>query len=505
MEKVAVIDLGSNTARVIIANVMESGYFYIIDELKDNIRLGQDLEKDGNFLKPARIAQTINTLKMFRKICDVHKVDKIFAYATAAVRAARNQKGFLDEIEVTCGIKLQILTPEEEAQLVYIGAVNTMDVPRGLIVDIGGSSTELICYYRRNLWAQTTLPFGAITLTDLFKDGNFKPEERMQKIKDYVTERLKKIQWLKQVEPDVQLVGVGGSFRNLGKISRQTSNYPIEIVHNYRISSQSFDSIYENIRHLNIDESKRIKGLSLQRADIFPSAIGAIKAIMEYMNFKEIIFSGNGLREGALLRYTMPSTIEKPINDVLGYSLNNILYTHGANVTHAEHVTNIALQLFKQLKVLHKLPRMYVKVLRVAAMLHDIGNNVKYHRHNHHSCYYILNSNIYGIAHRDIVMAAYVAACEKKSDININELIKYKDLLVEEDIEAIYMLGIILRLAESFDRCLNGAITGIVCDILGDSVIMKTESEADCSLEIKEASLACGEFKRAFKKNLEIL
>lgn len=505
MEKIAVIDLGSNNARLIIVKVLDQGYFTIVDELKDNVRLGQDMDVEGGFLKPARVAQTIEILKMFRRLCDVHKVDKIFAYATAAVRRARNQKGFLDEVEVTCGIKLQVLTPEEEAQLVYTGAINTMDVPRGLIVDIGGGSTQLICYYRRNLWAQETLPFGAVTLTDLFKDGNYTPEERMEKIREFVWQHLESIDWLKQVEPDVQFIGVGGSFRNLGQISRQMSNYPVDIVHNYRISAQNFDSIYDNIRHLEIDNKKRIRGLSTTRADIFPSAVAAIKAIVDYMNFKEIVISGNGLREGALFRYVVPSTQEKPLSDVLGYSLYSILYSRGANIAHAEQVANLSLQLFKQLKVLHKLPRMYVKVLRVAAMLHDVGEDVKYYKHNKHSCYYILNSNINGIAHRDIVMAAYVACAEKKSDVNIAELIKYKDLLVEEDIDAIFKLGVILRLAESFDRCLNGAITGITCDVLGDSVIMKTESDTDCSLEIKDATGACLEFKRAFKKNLEIL
>lgn len=102
-------------------------------------------------------------------------------------------------------------------------------------------------------------------------------------------------------------------------------------------------------------------------------------------------------------------------------------------------------------------------------------------------------------------MAAFVAGGHKKSDFNELDMNKYRVLLSQEDIEAIKKLSVILRIAESFDRSQSGLITGINCDVLGDSVIMKTETEGDCSLEIKEALMASSEFKRAYGKNIEIL
>ncbi len=105
MEKIAIIDLGSNTARLVLVNVLEGGYFMVFDELKETVRLGQDMEIDG-FLRPARIEQTKKTLQMFRRFCDSNGVEKILAYATAAVRRAKNQKSFLEEVSVTCGITL---------------------------------------------------------------------------------------------------------------------------------------------------------------------------------------------------------------------------------------------------------------------------------------------------------------------------------------------------------------------------------------------------------------
>ena len=149
LEKIAIIDLGSNTARLLLIEVSETGHYQIVDQLKEAPRLGEGIEKEG-FLKPERIRDTIKTLRMFRKLCDVNGVERIIAVATAAVRRAKNQRSFLDEVSATCGIKLRVLSAEEEALYVYRGVINTMDIPKGIILEIGGGSTKIVYYNRRN-------------------------------------------------------------------------------------------------------------------------------------------------------------------------------------------------------------------------------------------------------------------------------------------------------------------------------------------------------------------
>jgi len=109
------------------------------------------------------------------------------------------------------------------------------------------------------------------------------------------------------------------------------------------------------------------------------------------------------------------------------------------------------------------------------------------------------------VSHKEIVLASFVAGGHRKSEFNKEDLIKYKDLLTREDLDAIKKLSVILRIAESFDRSMSSVITGITCDVLGDSVIVKTEAEGDCSLEIKDALTCATEFKEAYGKTLEIL
>lgn len=503
MVKIAIIDLGSNSARLVIANIMPGGYFMVIDELKEPVRLAQDMEIDG-FLRPLRIQQTIKTLKTFRTLYESHGVSKVFAYATAAVRHAKNQKSFIDEVQSSCGIKLQVLSQEEEATFVYQGVINSMEVPKGLIVDIGGGSVKMIYYNRRVMIAQDTLPFGAVTLSEKFaRHGT--PEECQSAITAYVTEHLERLEWLKNLDPETQLIGVGGSLRNLGKISRKLKKYPLDMAHNYHIPFTEFETIYDTIKPLAPEKLMRIKGLSSARADIFPAALSVVEAIKNYTDFNEIIIGGAGLREGAMFRYACPTVAEKPISDILGHSIYTLLHHFDMNIRHAEHVFDLSMQLFRQLKVIHKLPRPYVKVLRVASMMHDIGSSLKFYDHHKHSMYVILNSNLYGIPQKDLIMASMVAALHYRDGLEQLDCQKYLDLLNEEEISAVRKLGVIVRIAECFDRSCGGAIVGLSCDVLGDSVILKTKTQGDCTLEIKDALGALNEFKRAFKKNLEIL
>ncbi len=337
MEKLGIIDLGSNSARLVIVNLFADGYFMVVDELKESVRLGQDMERDG-FLKPARVAETIKTLKMFRKLCDAAGVTRIIAVATEAVRRAKNQRSFLDEIQANCGIKIRVLSAEEEAVLVYRGVINTMDVPKGVVLEIGGGSTKIVYYNRRNMLNYVTLPFGAVTLTGLFSEDGLKPEQQAAKIEEFFTEQLKQVDWLKEIDPDVQMIGVGGSFRNLFKISKMVHKYPLDTVHNFKMSVDEFLPIYDMLKVLDLDKKKKIKGLSAERADILPAALAIAKSFVSYLNLEGFTFSGAGLREGIMFNQALPMTLEKPIADVLNYSLTTLVKYYDCDEKHVEQI-----------------------------------------------------------------------------------------------------------------------------------------------------------------------
>lgn len=504
MERVAIIDLGSNTARLLIFEVSENGYFQIVDQLKEAPRLGEGIDKEG-FLKPQRIQATIKVLKMFRRLCDIHKIDRIIAVATAAVRRAKNQRSFLDEVAATCGIKLRVLSAEEEAIYVYRGVINTMEVPKGIILEIGGGSTKIVYYNRRNLLNYETLPFGAITLTELFAAENLSPAEQAEKTEKFFAEQLSKIEWLKSVDPETQMIGVGGSFRNLCRMTKIMKKYPLKTIHNYVVQDADFDHVYDLLKTLDLDRKKKIKGLSSGRADILPAAFAAIKAFKEYMNLGDILISGSGLRTGIMFNYAVPSTLDKPVSDVLNHSLNTLVEFYGMDRAHTEQTSFLAIQLFKQLRVLHKFPRQYIRILKIAAYLYESGKKVGFYNFEKNSAYIILNANICGVSHRDLVMASFVAASTGIDDVNPQDWNRYRDLLTDEDVDSVRKMGVMLRIASAFDRSMSLLVKNVNCDILGDSVIMKTELDGDAALELSSAMEVGSDFRKIFKKNLEIL
>lgn len=503
MERIGLIDLGSNTARLTIYDVYEGGYFVTVDETKEQTKLG-DTEKDGN-LKQTRVLQAISTIKSFKKVCAVYNVDKIIPFTTAAVRNAKNQKSFLNDVFSATGLRFQVLSEEEETMHDYHGVINSIEVPKGVICEIGGGSIKLVQYNRRNVMNKTVLPFGAVTLAGLFVKDDVKPEVACLQIEEYVKEKLSMIDWLSTLEPDYQLVGVGGSIRSLARIVRKIRRYPLEMVHNYRIEKEDFDYVYNMIKPFDLEKASKIKGLSSARADVFPCAMAALKAFIDYCSFGIICCCGSGIREGIMYNYAHPITIEKPIVDVLGYSIQTKIRQWNIDGEHAEQVFGLCIQLFKQLRVLHKFPRAYVRVLRIASMLYEAGRQVKYYDYPRHTSYMLLRSNLQGVSHSDIVLAAYVCNVFSKEDFSYTDWSKFNSMLTPEDIEAVNKLSVMLQLAVAFDISRKRVIKEINCDVLGDSVILKTETDGDSSLEIREANRYTLDFKRVFKKNLEIL
>lgn len=121
------------------------------------------------------------------------------------------------------------------------------------------------------------------------------------------------------------------------------------------------------LKNLELDRKKKIKGLSSGRADILPSALAAVSAFKKYMNLGDIVVSGSGLRTGLLFNYAVPTTVDKPrFLDVLSYSLAGLVEYYGCSKQHTDQVVDLSIQLFKQLRVLHKFPRQHLKILKVA-------------------------------------------------------------------------------------------------------------------------------------------
>ena len=506
MDKIAVVVVETYSAKLVIANVVQDNYFSICDVEVESIKFGLEMD-DDHFLKKNQIMSIISTLKNFRKICDMFAVTKTIAIASFVKDTKpMNIYSFFDEVFVTCGFRFSMLTPEEQNTAIYTGVMNSYDIPKGVIVNIGADNIHLIQYNRRNILNQAYIPVGPRTLLEMYPLDKNNHNESFEKVKKYIKSQLSDFDWIKSIEPEFVFVGNGIYFEDLSRMDRIYTKYPLDKDDGYQLKSQNISYILNQLKALELNENKRLKHLNEPRADVFAYAVEIINAISEEIARETITITTRSLVEGLIFNSVTPTTIEKPNSDIVGFSVMAQTAEFEADSTaHNEQVYNLSMLLFKQLRVLHKLPRGYVKVLRVASYMHDVGKRISYKNHAQHSFEVVLNSEIYGLTHRELILASFVASLHSGGDIKMSDWAKYNGILTVDDIDATKKLGIILRLAECFDRTKNNLIIDINCDILGDSVIMKTVTTSDATFEIQRGMEIGRDFEKIFHKKLEIL
>lgn len=504
MRKIAVIELGTLYVKMSVAKALDNETFEIIEQTSDSIRIASDLYEDW-LIKPARTQELIVILKNYKAFCHTMDVQSVECVASFEYLDAKNHSSFVEELYSQTGFKFRIMQKDEQMLYDYTAVINSLDCPKGLIIAVGGNKTQILNYSRRNLLNQATFDFGSCNLAEYCQDSALSPEEYCQKMIKKFNKELDGLSWLKEVDQETQIVGVGSIFSSVGKLSRKLKKYPYDKEHNYTMTVADFNNVYDFIKVLDIDKTRKIKGISSDRADVLASGICIVKAIVDSSNCQNFVISQNSISEGMMFNIASPITLEKPITDILGYSLakNNEAYnTYSKNT---DTVYSLSMLLYKQLKVLHKLPRPYVKVLRIAATFHDCGKRVDARNYQKNGFDIVLKSDLFGVTHREQILGAFAVACQKTEDFNMVDFVKYRELLTQEDMDAVKKLGIIIRMADALDRFNKNKIIDITCDILGDSVILKTIVDNSAEMEIREALRVESDFVKAFKKRLEIL
>ena len=505
MEKIAVILVDTYSAKLIIAGSSKPDTFSILDKETEQINLG--LEQEDYFLKKPQIDECIRVLKNFRKVCEMHATNKTIAVANFDQETKpKNIYSFFDEVFATCGFRFTVLSSEEQNNLIYTGIINTYDLPKGLIAHISSTGVNLVEYNRRNVVNSQELSFGPLKLLKLFSIAELGVKTAFTKMEKYVASQLSDAQWIEQVDPEYAFIGSGLYYTDLAKMVRKLKKYALDKDDCLEVLSEDAVKIYTQLKSMELSSGKKLKGIEEPRADVFVASLAIIVGIFTATKREKVTIASRGLVEGLLLNEFVPSVQEKPISDVLGFGLsNNLVDLNELEYKHSDQVYNLSMLLFKQLRVLHKLPRGYVKVLRIASVLHDAGKRINHIDHAKHSYSVILGSQIYGANHREIILASFVASLHIGGDVSLAEWIKYKDILTEEDLDAVKKLGVILVLAEKLDRIKNAVVVDINCDILGDSVIMKTVATGDADYQIRKALEFGKDFEKNFHKKLEIL
>jgi len=503
MQRIAIIDIGSNSARLVVSHIYKNGAYNMVFNQKETLRLAEKTDSRG-FLSQEAFDSTLRVMQAFAFMCRQYKADKIIAVATAAIRNAKNGSQLTREVCEKTGVNLHIISGRAEAYLSYLGVINTLPMKDGIVFDLGGGSTELILFRNRTLVEAVSIPLGAVNTTEIFNIHDTMLPNVYSDINFFISTRMEQYPWLK--DANLPLIGVGGTARTVAKMIQKIRNYPSSRIHNYIFSAQSFRSLFKKLRDTTLEERKHIPGLSVERADIILAGACIINSLLNQTGSKRIITSGCGLREGLFYDY-FAKTNDIPLisGDILETSTQNVLRLFSVNIQHNRHVAELALAMFDGWHGLHGLGKQCRKLLKTAALLHDIGININYYSHARHSAYMILNAKIFGLTHTEQMLCAVVAGWHNGISKRYFKNHAYRPLLSEKDWENAGKMALLLALAESLDYSESNTVKSITPAIGPAAATLELNTTGDAAIEMQQLKENEEWFEETFDIPLKII
>ena len=290
-ESIAVIDIGSNSVRLVVYEAMTRSLSPIFNE-KTLCGLGREVQTTGLLASDA-VAKALASLRRFKALCRIIKVGQVYAVATAACRDAKNGPDFIAQAERICGVPITILTGVREARLSALGVIAGIYNADGIVGDLGGGSLELIDIHGHRVSKGTTLPLGGLALQDLSQ----KSLKRAEKI---VRDDLAVLPQLKKGRGRA-FYAVGGTWRALARIHIIQSGYPLRVMHGYTIpADQALDFVVRLRRLAAAGTLADIETVADARRPLLAYAALVMEYIIRVAKPKSIVFSTYGVREGLL-------------------------------------------------------------------------------------------------------------------------------------------------------------------------------------------------------------
>jgi exopolyphosphatase/guanosine-5'-triphosphate,3'-diphosphate pyrophosphatase len=499
-ERIGIIDLGSNTTRLIVMAYEPGRSFRMTDEVSETVRLAEGVKEDG-ILQPAAMYRTVEALKTFHGLCRGTDVQYIKPVATSALREASNQAEFLHKLKQETGLDIRILSGQEEAYYGYLGVVNSMSVSDAFTVDIGGGSTEITQMQDRQFTNWVSYPVGTVRFTERYVNSDPISTSDFRSLNQAAADTFASVEWLEDV-PGHVLVGMGGTVRNLARIDQKRRRYPMERLHGYVMTRKALEKTIAELRKNDLKGRASISGLNRDRADVILAGAVILHQVMLRGNFDRVHISGQGLRDGLFYEHFLGDKPEPLFENVRDFSVRNLANLYNYEAAHVNQVRHLSLEMFDLLQPLHGYGDWERELLGYAAMLHDIGVQVGYYDHHKHSAYVLVNTSMPGFSHREIALLTILVRSHRKGDVKTSE---YSKVLQKDDSERAAKLAAMLRLAEYMERSKSRVVDKLSAEFENSTVRLRIHTDDDATVEIWNANRKTSLFEKAFGRTLEVV
>lgn len=405
-KRVAVIDLGSNSARLAVFERTSRFGFYILAEHKIKVRLGEGAYENGGVLQEAAIQKCFLTFSDFKRLIKSYGANRVLCVGTSALRDAPNAKEFINLIKKNLGINIRVIDGDSEAHLGGIAALNLLSkFTEAITVDIGGGSTELAHIVNGRVVETISLNVGTVRLKELFYDKN-----RALEAREFIRNLVEKIPNSFRSE---NLIAIGGSLRAISGAIMSSQNYPLKLVHNYKYD-------YEKNRNF-IEKIANSKALELNKFDIKKDRYDTIREgacifgeVAKKLGSKNIITSGVGVREGVFLSSILGHNAKLPGN--FNVSLRSLMDRF--MIKNSSKSVKFAKMIFEVLSPIHGVDRKFLDELISAVKLANIGLSLGFYAKHAHASYFVQNALNYGYTHEQKVLISSIIKLHGKREMS---------------------------------------------------------------------------------------
>lgn len=419
-EKIALIDIGSNTIRLVIFEITTDYNLLELQNIKTPARLSQYLDENKT-MSQAGIDALVQVLETFVAVTNQYDVTQILPMATAAIRQSTNKTDIIQQVLDRTGITLQIVPEEKEAYYGSYAVTLSTETKDGVTVDIGGGSTEITYFVNKEIVRYHSFPFGVVTLKQMFFEGKeHNSEKAIKKMSAYIQEAFKNLEWLQDLR--VPVTAIGGSGRSIANVHQRQINYPLAGVHGYQMSRDGLTQTLELFKSLSIPELQDLDGLSQDRTDIIIPANVVFRTLFDEVNAPAFIFSNKGLREGIIMDYLNNKSDDQAFSKMNTstqsiYKLGLSYHTQDKVADQRGNLVSMLYEEFCKEGILEK-DRYVARLLQYGSYLYYLGVYVESGAVSQHTFYIISNSELNGLSHKERVVVALLASFKNRSLFN---------------------------------------------------------------------------------------
>lgn len=483
--QVAVIDIGTSSVRMAVAEINSAGQVRQLETLSQAVNLGKDAFIHSAISKNT-IEECVRVLKSYRRILKEYQIEnpsQVRVIATSAVREATNRLAFVDRIYIATGFQVEPLDEAEVIRITFLGVQPfllsdpSLAQSRSLVTEVGGGSTELLLVKGADVVYSHTYRLGSLRLRETL-EALRAPTLKVRNIMEtHIHRTVAEIAERVSHDRPNELIAMGGDVRFAVRQlhpdwdGRSLARLPLKGLEDFtnKILGQSEDRIVRKYR------------LSYPEAETLGPALLAYVLLAKELQITSILVSNVNLRDGLLTEMAEGDSWNKEFAKQIIRSALDLGRKFNFDEAHAVHVAQLCSNLFHQLKEDHQLPPRYEVILHVAALLHEIGLFVSNRSYHKHSLYLIRNSELFGLGKKDLLLAAMVARYHRRASPQPTHE-GYATLDRDERV-AVSKMAAILRIADALDESRSQRIFEIVVQHDSDRLILSIPLVEDLSLE----------------------